>query len=72
VLCNLFRGLSIPIIFAFQSLRQVMSISEATALIGCCAYIIGFWTLRHMRETHGLDLDYVETLETRTPPAISR
>jgi len=70
VISNLGRGFSIPMIFAFQGLRESLSITNAAAVIGLTLYALGFLALRGLRETHGLDLDYVERLEkpsTQTP-----
>ncbi|NTU77181.1 MAG: hypothetical protein HGA90_05145 [Alphaproteobacteria bacterium] len=37
--------------------------SRAAALIGLVVYLPAIWALAKLRETHGLDLDYVEKLE---------
>jgi len=60
---NLLRGLTIPMIIIFQFLQTQMSISNAAALIGAVLYVFAFPALTQLRETHGLDLDYVERLE---------
>jgi len=67
VLINFVRGASIPILVVFQTLRQTLGTTEAAVLIGCVVYTVGFWALKHSRETHGLDLDYVETREPAKP-----
>ncbi len=63
VMLNLLRGLTIPIIFAFQQLQGLTTSVHAAALIGFVSYAAAFLALRHLRETHGLDLDYVQRPE---------
>jgi len=63
---NLVRGFTIPMIFAFHRLREVMSITDAAALIGVVLYAVGFLALSCLRETHGVDLDYVEKFPRMT------
>jgi hypothetical protein len=63
VTANIMKGSAIPMIFAFQALRSVMNITHAAALIGALLYVIAFLASRHLRETHGVDLDYVEEYE---------
>ncbi|HEU0117224.1 MAG TPA: MFS transporter [Alphaproteobacteria bacterium] len=63
LMANFLRAFSIPMIFAFQFLQSAMSFTNAAAAIGVVLYIGGFWALSGLRETHGLDLDYVEALE---------
>ncbi len=65
VVINLVRGFAIPMVFVFQILRQVMSITNAAALIGLVLYALAFFALSRLRETHGLDLDYVESISAR-------
>jgi MFS transporter, putative metabolite:H+ symporter len=60
VVSNFIRGLSIPMIFVFQWLREFITITNAAALIGVVFYVTALISLRQLRETHGLDLDYVE------------
>lgn len=64
---NIQRGCSIPMIFAFQGLQHVMSVTNAAAVIAVVLYLMAFLALRQLRETHGLDLDYVERLERPLP-----
>jgi len=61
---NLVRGFAIPMIFVFQLLRQSFSTTNAAALIGLALYALAAFALSCLRETHGLDLDYVEKLES--------
>jgi hypothetical protein len=57
------RGCTILMIFCFQMLQGVMSMTNAAAVIGATLYVFAFPALTQLRETHGLDLDYVERLE---------
>jgi putative MFS transporter len=60
VITNSIRGFTVPMLLAFQGLCQIMSISNAAALMGVVLYALSFFALFRLRETHGLDLDYVE------------
>lgn len=60
VMLNLLRGLTIPIVFAFQWLREAMAITNAALVIGFVLYALAFLALRTLRETHGASLDYIE------------
>jgi putative MFS transporter len=62
VIANLVRGFTVPMLLAFGALRGFMSVSNAAALIGLALYAAAFAALAGLRETGGLDLDYVETL----------
>lgn len=64
VIANLVRGFTVPMVFAFQAMRGAMSITHAAAVIGAVLYAPAFLALFRLRETHGLDLDYIERLET--------
>ena len=64
VLTNLVRGLSIPLIFSFQALQQSMSITSAAALIGIVSLIASLVALIRLRETHGTNLEYLETAKS--------
>jgi hypothetical protein len=60
---NLVRGFSIPMLFVFQGLRHVLSITDAAAVIGAVLYGFAVLALFRLRETHGLDLDYLERVD---------
>jgi MFS transporter, putative metabolite:H+ symporter len=66
VIANLVRGFTVPMLFAFGALRGVMSVSNAAALVGAALYALSFAALRGLRETHGLDLDFLERVGTTT------
>ncbi|NDE90084.1 MAG: MFS transporter [Alphaproteobacteria bacterium] len=53
-------GFTIPIIFAFQYLKEPMGITSAAAIIDVFLYVCAFLALRHLSETHATDLDYLE------------
>ncbi len=63
LISNIARASTIPALLVFQGLKTVMSITDAAALIGFVLYALAFWGLSRLRETHGLDLDYVESFE---------
>ncbi|MDX2027866.1 MAG: MFS transporter [Alphaproteobacteria bacterium] len=62
-LTNLVRGCTIPMLFAFEWLRGIMSITHAAIVIGAVFYALAFLALSQLKETHGLDLDYVEDIK---------
>jgi putative MFS transporter len=63
VLTNVVRALSIPMIFAFQALQQIVQINVASVAIGTFLYAVAFVALFSLRETHQLNLDYLESAE---------
>lgn len=65
LLTNFVRGVSIPMIFAFQWLKGAIGLTEAALIIGAVLYMGAFFALSRLRETHGLDLDYIETVKAR-------
>jgi MFS transporter, putative metabolite:H+ symporter len=60
IMSNFVRGLSIPIFLVFQDLQKTMNITNAALAIGVVLYAVGLFGLSRLRETHGVDLDYVE------------
>jgi MFS family permease len=59
---NFVRGSSILLIFTLQGFRHFTSMTDAAALLGCIAFPLGLAALLFLKETHGVELDYVETL----------
>ncbi|MDR3423997.1 MAG: MFS transporter [Alphaproteobacteria bacterium] len=57
---NAVRAGVIPMVFAFQYLKGITNVASAAALIGGVVFAAAFLALSRLRETHGLDLDYVE------------
>ena len=62
LMSNFARGLVIPMVFTFQWLREFMSVAGAAAVVGGFLYLAAFMALYHLRETHGVDLDYSESI----------
>ena len=62
LLTNAIRAGVIPMIFAFQNLKATIGVPYAASLIGAIIFIAAFLGLSQLRETHGLDLDYVEKI----------
>jgi hypothetical protein len=52
-------------IFIFQELQHGTNITNAAAIIGLTLYALSFLALSQLQETHGTDLDYVETLREK-------
>ncbi|MDP9127032.1 MAG: MFS transporter [Pseudomonadota bacterium] len=58
---NLVRGSNILLVFTLQGFRQFASLTTAAALLGAIAFMLGLTALYFLKETHGADLDYIET-----------
>lgn len=61
---NLVRGFTIFTTFAFQGLSPVTTSANAAIIIGSTIYVLAFLALQRLRETHGLDMDYLEERKT--------
>ncbi len=59
---NFIRGSVIPITLAFNFLRAPMGIIYSTLTVGIVIFVIAFTALYFLRETYGVDLDYVEDI----------
>lgn len=57
---NLVRGVTVIIVPLFNQMTPLMGHAEAALAIALLLYIGAFWALGRVRETHHLDLDYVE------------
>ena len=57
---NFVRVSVVIMTFALQGLTGFTNISNSTLIVGLVVYLLGFLALRSLRETHGLDLDYLE------------
>ncbi len=60
VVTNLVRGFTIPIVFAFQALQPALGIDHSALAIGILIYPVSLFALWRLKETHGIDLHYVE------------
>lgn len=63
---NLVRGVTIITVPLFSQMTPLMGHAEAALAIGCVLYGGAFWALGRVRETHHLDLDYVEEVPSQT------
>lgn len=58
---NFVRAALIPITLAFQSAKPLVGPIGAAAIVGAGCVLISLWALHGLEETHGRDMDYVET-----------
>ncbi len=59
---NFIRGSVIPITIAFDFLRRPFGLVYAALIVGVISVIIAFVSLYNLKETYGVDLDYVEKI----------
>ncbi|GAB2514780.1 MFS transporter [Spirosoma aerophilum] len=57
---NMVRGLVIPMTLSYQALKPSLDIINAGAVVGLVCFILGFYSILTIPETHGKDLDYLE------------
>lgn len=57
---NMVRGLVIPMTLTYQAFKPSMDIINAGALVGLIAFVVGFYSILTIPETHGKDLNYLE------------
>ncbi len=57
---NMVRGLVIPMTLAYQYLKPSLSVINAGAVVGLVAFVLGFYSILTVPETHGKDLNYLE------------
>lgn len=57
---NALRACVIPMVFTLQLLNGVVGLTAACAIIGAFMYVATFWSILHLKETHGVELDYIE------------
>jgi putative MFS transporter len=60
---NFVRASIVPITFTFQWLKPLPGVGPlwAAAIVGALSIGVALWALRGLEETHGKDLDYLET-----------
>jgi MFS family permease len=58
---NFVRGSLVPVTFAFEQLRGSLGVQKAALLVGIVTLVIALVALAGLDETHGRDLDFVET-----------
>lgn len=57
---NMVRGLVIPMTLLFQYFKPGLGVINAGAVVGVLAFVIGFYSILTIPETHGKELDYLE------------
>ncbi|WP_338874628.1 MFS transporter [Spirosoma sp. SC4-14] len=57
---NMVRGLVIPMTITYQALKPSLEVINAAAVVGLISFILGFYSILTIPETHGKDLDYLE------------
>lgn len=57
---NMVRGLVIPMTLTYQYLKPSLAVINAGAVVGLICFIIGFYSILTIPETHGKDLNYLE------------
>lgn len=57
---NMVRGLVIPMTLTYQALKPSLDIIHAGAVVGLISFILGFYSILTIPETHGKDLNYLE------------
>lgn len=57
---NMVRGLVIPMTLTYQALKPSLDVINAGAVVGLISFILGFYAILTIPETHGKDLNYLE------------
>ncbi len=57
---NMVRGSTVIMTILFRNFNQGLGPINAGALVGLIAFIIGFYSILTIPETHNKDLDYLE------------
>ncbi|GAB3801270.1 MFS transporter [Spirosoma humi] len=57
---NMVRGLVIPMTLTYQFLKPSLAVINAGAVVGLICFILGFYSILTIPETHGKDLNYLE------------
>jgi MFS family permease len=57
---NMVRGLVIPMTLSYQVLKPSLGVVNSGALVGLIAFLVGFYSIASIPETHGKDLNYLE------------
>jgi len=59
---NFVRGATVPLTLAFNGLKPHTGVISSAAIVSAASILIALWAVRGMEETHGKDLDYIETM----------
>ena len=57
---NMVRGLTFPMTMLYQFAKPLHGVIYAGALVGLIAFVLGFYSILTISETHGKDMDFVE------------
>ncbi|GAB3747276.1 MFS transporter [Spirosoma pomorum] len=57
---NMVRGLVIPMTLTYQVLKPSLGVINSGAIVGLITFLIGFYSIASIPETHGKDLNYLE------------
>ena len=57
---NMVRGLVFPMTTLYQTVKPTQGVIVAGAIVGALAFVIGFYSVLTIPETHGRELDFVE------------
>lgn len=58
---NFVRASLVPITFTFQTIKPQVGPLAAAAVVGVLSLSVALWALHGLEETHGKDLDYLES-----------
>jgi MFS family permease len=59
---NFVRGATVPLTLAFNGLKPHTGVIGSAAIVSAASILIALWAVWGMQETHGKDLDYIETM----------
>ena len=57
---NMVRGMVVLMTTLFASFKDSFTVIDSGALVGLICFVIGFYSILTIPETHGLDLDFLE------------
>jgi MFS transporter, putative metabolite:H+ symporter len=58
---NFVRGATVPLTLAFKHLKPHTGVINSAAIVSAASIALALWAVWGMEETHGKDLDYIET-----------
>ena len=58
---NFVRGATVPLTLAFNHLKPHTGVIGSAGIVSAVSLIVALWAVWGMQETHGKDLDYIET-----------
>jgi MFS family permease len=58
---NFVRGATVPLTLAFNGLKPHTGVISSAAIVSAASILIALWAVLGMEETHGKNLDYIET-----------